>query len=150
MEFNSSGSVLSGDNGFTGGGLSQPAAIAIDGQGKAWVTDWGSKSVIKLDTSGDILSGPSGYSTGAASMPFGVSIDVAGDAWVGNNSDQTVTELNKNGALVSGGATVCGDGARPYGGGVRWKRQCMGEHQPRLSSVVESWLEQRGKAGSGW
>ncbi len=31
------GSVLSGANGFTGGGLGEPEGIAIDGSGNVWV-----------------------------------------------------------------------------------------------------------------
>jgi hypothetical protein len=93
--------VLSGTNGFTGGGLNEPFAIALDGQGNAWVPDQGSNSVIKLDNNGGILSGASGFQTGSTGSPKGVAIDTAGNAWVANG-DATVTEFSNNGALLSG------------------------------------------------
>jgi hypothetical protein len=101
VKFSNSGTVLSGVNGFTGGGLNAPFAIALDGQGNAWVPDQGSNSVIKLDNHGGILSGPSGFQTGRTGNPTGVAIDKAGNAWVGNN-DTTVTEFSNDGTLLSG------------------------------------------------
>jgi streptogramin lyase len=101
VKFNNSGTVLSGANGFTGGGLNQPFAIALDGQGNAWVSDQGSKSVIKLDSNGGILSGASGFQTGSTGLPDGVAIDGNGNAWVGNG-DNTVTKFSNNGTLLSG------------------------------------------------
>ena len=37
VELSSTGTVLSGTNGYTGGGLNFPEALAIDGSGNIWV-----------------------------------------------------------------------------------------------------------------
>jgi hypothetical protein len=100
VKFSNSGTVLSGTNGFTGGGLYKPFAIALDGQGNAWVSDL-SESVIKLDNHGGILSGASGFQIGRTGYLTGVAIDRAENAWVGNGDD-TVTEFSNNGTLLSG------------------------------------------------
>jgi sugar lactone lactonase YvrE len=53
-EFNSSGTALSPpatgsfNGGYTGGNLTNPAAIAVDGSGNVWVADEGSSTVIEL------------------------------------------------------------------------------------------------------
>ena len=109
VKLSSSGMILSGANGFTGGGLYSPVSIALDGQGNAWVlnrgaTDSSSNILVKLDNSGNILSGASGFPTGgtpALSQP-GVGIDRAGNAWVGNPNEQTVAEFSNDGTLLSG------------------------------------------------
>jgi len=36
-ELSSSGSILSGASGYTGGGLDSPISVAIDGSGNVWV-----------------------------------------------------------------------------------------------------------------
>src|SRR5260370_28424664 len=84
VKLSNSGTVLSGANGFTGGGLNEPYAIALDGQGNAWVSDWGSNSVIKLDNHGGSLLGGSRIHTGTTGGTSGGSIDEGGDSWVGD------------------------------------------------------------------
>ena len=46
---------------YSGGGLSGPQGIAIDGLGNAWVTNDTVASVTKLSSAGAVLSGTSGY-----------------------------------------------------------------------------------------
>jgi len=94
---------------YSGGGLSGPQGIAIDGLGQAWVTNDTVASVTKLSSAGVVLSGTAGYTGGGLSLPYGVAIDSAGDAWIANNSSGSVTEYSATGAPLSGanGFTVC-------------------------------------------
>ena len=43
-EFDPFGNILSGDSGFTGGGLAQPFSVAVDASGNAWVASYGAIS----------------------------------------------------------------------------------------------------------
>ena len=69
---------------FTGGGLNQPAATAIDGAGNIWVANAGNASLSAFTPSGTALSPTSGFgplgfaSTNSAAL----TIDRAGDVWV--------------------------------------------------------------------
>lgn len=90
---------------YTGGGLSGPAAIAIDAVGDAWIANDGGV-VVKFAPNGGILSGPSGFTGGGFDHCFGIAIDSAGNAWITNKytatTNGTVTELASNGGVLSG------------------------------------------------
>ena len=43
-EFDPFGNILSGTNGFTGGGLAQPFSVAVDASGNPWVSSYGAFS----------------------------------------------------------------------------------------------------------
>jgi hypothetical protein len=79
---------------YTGGGLSSPNGIAIDGAGNAWVLDMGGTfSVSELSSSGVFL----GYFGGGT----GIAIDPSGNVWI--TSDTSVLELSgTTGSLLSG------------------------------------------------
>jgi secreted PhoX family phosphatase len=48
-EFNSSGTAISGSNGFTAGGiLNGPNGLAIDGSGNVWVTGGASNNLVEF------------------------------------------------------------------------------------------------------
>ena len=84
---------------YTGGGLSSPNALAIDGNGSVWVTN--SNSVTKLDNSGSALSPSSGYTTGL-SAPSGIAVDPAGNIWVTNKGSDSVSKLGgSTGSLLA-------------------------------------------------
>jgi hypothetical protein len=99
--FSSSGSVLSGTTGFTGGGVFDPDTIAIDLSGNAWITNYYGNDVSALaGVSGPPCTSPTGspltnspYSGGSVHTPYGIAIDGAGNAWI-TNYNNTITELS--------------------------------------------------------
>jgi hypothetical protein len=98
----SSGTPLTGSP-YNGGGLKGAAAIAIDGDGNAWVASngpetysnegglpgpsgFGNSRITELSSSGRALSPSSGFTAGFMNVPTGIAIDGAGDVWVINDS----------------------------------------------------------------
>jgi sugar lactone lactonase YvrE len=96
--FNSSGDPVTGADGYTGGGMTEPNRIAIDGAGDVWVADSASNSICAFTSSGTPISGESGhgygYGTGLVGQPWGLAIDPSGNVWVPN------TESGASGAIV--------------------------------------------------
>jgi len=99
---------------FTGGGLLQPSAVAIDGEGQVWVAN-GGNSVSSFSNSGAAQSPATGYgaTTAAAPTPYnapsGIAIDQAGSVWITNSGGNTVTRIFGSAApvavpLVTGGS----------------------------------------------
>jgi streptogramin lyase len=82
---------------YPSGGLYNPASVAVDGAGNAWVANSGGSNVSEFSSSGTAIS-PDGISmvsnggyTGAGqltvgSTPTGVAIDPSGDVWVTTQS----------------------------------------------------------------
>jgi hypothetical protein len=108
--------------GFTGGGLSGPYAIAIDGSGNAWITNSGfgstGQSVTELNGStGAPISGPSGYTGGGLKNPEGISVDASGYIWVANAGDGSVTQLYGSNAPVGHSPGDAISGANGYTNG---------------------------------
>lgn len=100
-KLSSSGAFLSGQNGFTGGGLTTPSSIAIDDGGNTWVTNKSSGgSVVEFSNSGTVLSGASGYGVGQG-VPRQIAIDGNGGAWV-TTEQNSVVKLSSSGAVLSG------------------------------------------------
>jgi streptogramin lyase len=81
VELSSGGSVISGTNGYTGGGLSFPRHIAVDGSGHAWVTNHNAGSLTELSNSGTAISTANGFYAGGAS-PDQIAIDGSGNVWI--------------------------------------------------------------------
>ena len=81
-EFFSTGMPVYPLGGFSGSGIQNPAAIAIDGAGNVWIADL-SNSVVELSNLGGLpLSGSNGYQTGSSHPPIGIAIDGSGNVWV--------------------------------------------------------------------
>jgi hypothetical protein len=100
-KLSSSGAFLSGQNGFTGGGLTAPFSIAIDDGENAWVTNKASGgSVVEFSNSGAILSGANGYGAGQG-VPRQIAIAGDGSAWV-TTEQNSVVKLSSSGAVLSG------------------------------------------------
>jgi hypothetical protein len=93
VKLSNAGAVLSGTNGYTGGGISDPYGIAIDGGGNVWVANENTNSVAKLSSSGSILSGTTGYTGGSLSAPAGLALDGSGDVWVVSENNENIVEL---------------------------------------------------------
>jgi streptogramin lyase len=85
---------------FTGGGILNPTAIAMDAGGNAWVAN-GNGSVSKFSPLGTALSPVSGFTGGGLSSPQGIAIDQKGHVWLANNGNNSVTELSDTGAALS-------------------------------------------------
>jgi len=92
-ELSNSGAILSGANGYTGGGLDYPFGIAIDGSGNVWITNQTGNSVTELSSSGSVLSGTTGYTGGGLQQPRGIAIDGSGNVWVTNYLDGIISEF---------------------------------------------------------
>ena len=70
-----------------------PQGIAIDAAGNVWVSNYGSNTVMKLNSLGAVLAT---YPVGTG--PFGIAIDAAGNVWAANTHSNNVTELSNSGA----------------------------------------------------
>ena len=95
---------------FTGAGLNNPFAIAIDAEGNAWVANIGNSTVSKLNALGAPLSPATGNTNGTPVGPVGVAIDLSGDAWIVNAVSSSLTEYASSGALLSPAAGYTGGG----------------------------------------
>lgn len=94
----SEGTLLSGSE-YTGGGMNAPRAIAVDGNGNAWVASERSSSLAEFaaassGNAGQLLSPSSGWGTDAKLIePYSLAIDAAGNIWVSNYGSNTLTEF---------------------------------------------------------
>jgi hypothetical protein len=111
MELNNLGAVMSGANGFSGGGLTAPNGVAIDPAGNAWVS--GASNIVEFSPGGAVLSGTSGYTVGGSNSPFGIAVDGQGDVWAGNGS--TIVKMDSGGNILSGPGYSTGTGGGPWG-----------------------------------
>jgi len=116
-ELSSNGAILSGANGYTGGGLNLPVGVAIDPTGNAWVA--GAGNVVKFSSSGSVLSGTAGYTGGGLNAPAAIVLDGQGNAWVSDTGSQSVIKLDNGGNILSGASGFSpGTGTSPLGLGV--------------------------------
>ena len=116
-ELSSNGAILSGANGYTGGGLTSPTGIAIDPAGNVWVS--GTGNVVKLSSGGTILSGAGGYTGGGLKMPNSIALDGQGDAWVPDTGSSSVIKLDNSGNILSGASGFkTGASSFPLGVGI--------------------------------
>ncbi len=99
-----------------GGGLGEPAGIAIDAVGNAWVANWSKDAVSKFAPNGAVLSGAAGYSGGGLHESAGIAIDGAGNVWVTNQQTPSnggtggITKLGADGSILSGSSGFTGGG----------------------------------------
>jgi hypothetical protein len=101
---------------YTGGALSSPWGIAVDGSGNVWVANRGAADITELSPLGAVLSGTNGFTGGGLDAPIGIAIDGSGDAWTANYGNSSVSEFNSNGVPQSGSGGFTGGGiSSPYG-----------------------------------
>ncbi|SNS30933.1 hypothetical protein SAMN05421770_101436 [Granulicella rosea] len=110
----SSGALLSGNNGYVGGGLNYADGIAIDASGNAWIANKSGNSVTELSSNGTVISsaGTGPYTTpgGQIQVPDAIAIDGLGNVWVtslqyniGKNAITygSLTELSSTGGFLA-------------------------------------------------
>jgi streptogramin lyase len=97
-EFDPTGSILSGANGFTGGGLNLPYSIAIDAHDNPWVVNFGpvnTSTVSKFSAVGvSLLSSPFACDT----QCFFPAFDAAQNLWISGSQHATV--LGPDGSVL--------------------------------------------------
>jgi streptogramin lyase len=95
-----SGETLSGQTGFSAGGIFFPIGMAADTNGNIWVADSGDSNITLLNSGGVPISG-SGFARGYVALPVSIAIDSSHNAWVGNGGADFVTKISPDGSLVS-------------------------------------------------
>lgn len=93
---------------FTGGGLTIPWGIAVDGNDNIWVANFGQQRLSEFcgarpsncppgHTTGDPISPPTGYTSDALTRNTGLVIDPSGNIWVANNLLNVLVAANPGG-----------------------------------------------------
>jgi hypothetical protein len=83
---------------YTGGGLSAPVSLAVDGAGYVWIANSGNNTVSEFTDARTAVSPSSGigasYVTGEAlNAPSSIAIDQTGGVWVTNKAGNSVTHI---------------------------------------------------------
>jgi len=101
-ELTSTGTAVSGKNGYSGGGLSNPYGIAIDGAGNVWAVNNGGNfdSVSEFNSAGTPITGANGYVNSGMFSPYGIAIDGSGNVWVSSSANGTGPLTEYVGAAV--------------------------------------------------
>jgi streptogramin lyase len=140
-ELSSAGAVLSGANGYTGGGLSNPYGVAVDNAGNVWFSNIGNNAVAELSSTGNAISPSTGYTDASLSSPLTLAVDAHNDIWVANAGNNTLTELTTNGSVISTAGGYTGGGlSLPYdiaidGSGNAWVANLGGSSVSKFSSA---------------
>jgi sugar lactone lactonase YvrE len=94
--------------GFTGGGLTIPWGIAVDGNDNVWVANFAGKRLSQFcgtkpencsprTATGQAISPRTGYGFDGLTRNTGVQIDPSGNVWVANNWKQAPVQTNPGG-----------------------------------------------------
>jgi hypothetical protein len=87
---------------FTGGGISNSEAVAVDGTGNVWAANYFPSSITKLSPSGAAISPSTGYTGGGLDDVTAIAIDNLGNVWATNNvTPARVSEFSNAGAAIS-------------------------------------------------
>jgi hypothetical protein len=93
--FNSSGSAVTGVDGYYGSGLYGPWGTAIDSNGNVFVADL-DDNISEFNSFGTAVSPASGYLSSSLKSPYFLAIDGSGNLWVpnyGNGAGNSITEF---------------------------------------------------------
>jgi hypothetical protein len=94
---------------LTGGGMSNPDFVAIDGSGNAWISNYGA-NVTELAAG---TAAAAQYTGGGLAGPQGIAVDPSGNIWISNFGNASVTKLNGfTGAAISGSSGYTGGGLK--------------------------------------
>jgi streptogramin lyase len=118
-EFDPTGNILSGSNGFTGGGLNLPYSIAIDAHDNPWVINFGpvnASTVSKFSTAGvPLISSPYACDT----QCFFPAFDASQNLWI--SGSQRATVLRPDGSVLKKFTTTAYDsGIAINSAGIGW------------------------------
>jgi hypothetical protein len=114
VKFNSSGELQSPSGGYTGGGVNDTLAIAVDGQGNVWTANNGSNSIGEFSSSGTAISGSNGFTAGGIlNGPNGLAIDDSGNVWVTAGASNNLVEFV--GAAAPVVTPIAANLVTPYG-----------------------------------
>jgi streptogramin lyase len=126
-ELSSQGAILSGTNGFTGGGIYYPEPMAIDASGNVWIANEGSDpsvnggngSITELSSSGVALTGSNGFVGDGINYPDGIAVGASSspaDIWVANANGASISKLSGSGSSLAAAGYYTGGGlSLPYG-----------------------------------
>lgn len=89
-----SANVVTQNADFTGAGLADPAALALDGSANTWLANNTANSVSGITASGDSLTSTTGLQKSGTyfSGSHGITVDSAGNLWVATGTS-TITEI---------------------------------------------------------
>ena len=110
VELSSSGAVLSGANGFTGGGINGPLGVAIDVAGHVWTANSGNWTISEFSSTGTAISPAGGYTGGGLNDPYGIVVDNGPLIWTANENDSSWSLFSDTGTAYSGSSGYSGDG----------------------------------------
>ena len=108
-KFSNSGAVLSPSTGYTGGGLSQPRSIAIDGSENVWTANTVGNNVSEFSHSGAAVSPSTGYTGGGLDNPVSIAMDNSGNAWIADSAN-SVSKFSRTGTALSPSTGYTGGG----------------------------------------
>ncbi len=99
---------------FTGGGLSTPTDVAIDGSSNVWVTNGTAASISEFAPNGSALSPSTGFTGGGLSGTMtnvinGIAVDTAGAIWIANPTG-SLSKFSASGSPISGASGYTGGG----------------------------------------
>ena len=100
---------------YTGGGLNQPAGLAIDAAGNVWAANSNANTLTELSPLG-VPVNASGFTGGGLNQPFSVAIDQQGNVWTANTSGNSLSKFTSGGQPLSPAAGFTGGGLYfPFG-----------------------------------
>jgi len=85
---------------YVGGGLSAPAAMAVDSSGNIWFANGGANSISELSSTGAAVSPGAGYTGGGLNVPSAIAVDLTGKVWVANSAGSSISEFTSAGVPV--------------------------------------------------
>jgi sugar lactone lactonase YvrE len=147
-KFSNTGQLLSGTNGYSGGGIFFPQGLAADTTGNVWVVDYGNSLVSLLSSGGSAVNGTTAWGSGQLSLPVAVAVDGNHNAWVANQSASTITRISPDGSKVT--QVSCCNGASGVAvdqGGNVWVANYFGNSISEVSSAGAVLLN--GQTGGG-
>jgi len=154
-ELAADGTILSGANGFDGGGLDFPEVLMIDAIGQIWVANYGNSTLTALTDNGTSISPATGFTGGGMSFPVGLAIDATGNIWVANQGANEISAFSEAGAALSpatgytgGGITVPQGIAADQHGNV-WVSNYYGDSVSEFSNQGVALSPSTGYGGGG-
>ena len=90
-----------GSEGTAAGQFKHPADVALDSNGKLWVTDENNNRIEHQNEKGEFTAyGTLGSGNGQLNHPTGIDVDSAGNVWVADTGNNRIEEFNSKGEYV--------------------------------------------------